>query len=375
MKKKNYFNPQDISFMRMALYAAWLGKGKTSPNPSVGAVVVKNNTILSIGQTEPAGGFHAERKALLSLSLNETTGADLYVTLEPCCFYGRTPPCTDIIIEKKIKRVFIAVLDPNPKVQGKGVEILKKAGIEVFVGLLEKQATEINADFFKWIKTGLPFVFFKYAMTLDGKIATLNGDSKWISNTRTLRLAHILRYRADAILVGVQTVLLDNPNLNCRLINRNKKLLRIILDPYGETPLSSQVATDPNPALFVTKRNANREFIEFIKNQSNKELWIDETEGEEINLLALLSFLGKEKQIVSLLVEGGARTLGAFFKQKIGDKIFTVIGNQIIGEGKSPFSGIALNSIKEGAVLDDIYYKKYNNNLLIYGNIRWNNLL
>jgi len=365
-------NNQDSFYMNLALQLAWLKKGTTSPNPTVGAVVVKNNQILSTGITQPPGGFHAEREALNKLSLKESEGASLFVTLEPCSHFGKTPPCTEIIIEKKIKRVVIAVLDPNPLVSGKGLEILKKAGIEVEVGLLGKKAKEINEDFFHWIQKERPLVTLKYASTLDGKMALENGNSKWITNERSRKITHILRYRSDAIMVGFNTVRMDNPLLNARLYQREKNLLRVIIDPEGKTPIESQIASDSLPSLFVVKKQqVSGSFVQFISNTPEKEIYYDYEEGFEINLMNLLNYLGKEKKITSLFVEGGSGVLGSFLKQGIGNRVFVFLANRIVGQGLSPFSGFHVNEVKEGIEIDDIKIKKLKNNILIYGNLNW----
>lgn len=364
-------NKESIHYMKLALQLAWLAKGKTSPNPSVGAVVVKNSKIISVGHTNPPGLFHAERMALLHLSDEESNGATLYVTLEPCCFQGRTPPCTDIIIQKKIKKVFVATLDPHPNVSGKGIEILRKNGILVEVGLLEQKAMEINRDFFIWAKEGRPLITLKYAMTLDGKMATLSGDSKWITNERARKTAHILRYRSDAILVGVNTVIKDNPLLNARLNNRGKRLLRIILDPAGRTPKNSIVMEDDLSSLFVFKKDwVDPNLIQYLKTKNNKEVYLDENAGREINLNQLVLYLGK-KGITSLFVEGGANVLGSFLKQRLGDKIFSFIGNQILGEGLSPFHGFRNSKMKDAVRVEHLKIKKLDDNFLIYGDLVW----
>lgn len=359
-------------YMQLALELAWLNKGRTSPNPTVGAVLVKNNKIISCGVTQKPGSFHAERMALKDLSLKESEGSTLYVTLEPCCSYGRTPPCTQIIIEKKVKKVFVAVEDPHPNVCGKGIQTLKDAGIEVELGLLKKQASEINLDFFTSVVEKRPLVTLKYAMTLDGKMATLSGDSKWISNSRSRKITHILRYRSDAILVGIGTVLADNPTLNARLFNREKPLLRVIIDPNGESPLKSNICSDDLPTLFAVKKGkASKEWLNQIINTPNKEIWEDESSSKYIILRDLLSYLYEAKNILSLFVEGGAFVFGSFLREKLADRFFSFLGNRIIGEGLSPFSGIQLNSIKSGVLLDDIHSKQLENNIMIYGKFTW----
>lgn len=351
--------------MQQALFLAWAIKGTTAPNPAVGAVLVKNNKIISFGYTKPFGGSHAERMALENLPLSHTKGSTLYVSLEPCCFYGKTPPCTDIIIEKKVKRVIFAVQDPHPKVAGKGKEILKQAGILVEEGLLKDKAFAINQDFFIYATQNRPMVTLKYAQTLDGKMATFKGDSKWITNTRSRFLTHLLRYRCDAILVGVGTIIADNPTLNARLYQKEKLLLRVILDPYGKTPLNSKVLTDNLPTLFVVKTNVPKNFLKAILTHK-KEVWIDPLNKEEIDLQGLLKFLAK-KPITSLFVEGGSATLGFFLKEKLADLMFIFMGDQILGEGLSPFLGQKIEKMNQAVKLKNIKQKKLGTNTLIYG--------
>ncbi len=360
----------DRYFMNIALQIAWFKKGKTSPNPTVGAILVKDNLIISWGVTQVYGGYHAERMALKDLNKVDTENSTLYVTLEPCTFQGNTPPCTDIIIQKKIKRVVIACLDPHPEVAGKGVRLLKENGIEVKVSVLESKAKKINADFFKWIKAKKPLVTLKYASTLDGRIATKTGDSKWITNEKARRMTHILRYRCDAILVGVNTIIHDNPTLNARLPNRKKTLLRVILDPDAKTPLNSNVIVDELPSLFVVKENKlTNQMRQRVEGQKNKRIWVDKSLAEDIDLESLLTFLGKIN-ITSLFVEGGSYVLGSFLKNNFGDQIFIFFGTQILGEGLSPFNGFKNDYIKEAVDLKGVKWKKLADNFLVYGELK-----
>ena len=357
--------------MQLALELAWIFKGTTSPNPTVGAVLVKNNHIINTGVTQPVGGYHAERMALKDIPVKRSQGSTLYVTLEPCTFHGRTPACTDIILEKKIKRVVIAHKDPHSKVNGRGIEILRKAGISVDVGLYSKKAYQINQDFFIALTKKRPFVTLKYAMTLDGKMASFSGDSKWITHSESRKLTHLLRYRSDAIAVGKNTVNADDPTLNVRLFNREKSLLRVIFDPQGEVNMNFKVVQDEIPSLFVVKKTAPKEFIENIQCIPNKECYIDESNEPLIDLKSFLSYLYQEKKILSLFIEGGSFVLGNFLKEKCADYAFIFLGNQLLGEGLSPLNGFRTKFINEAAVLDDIKYKILSNNLLIHGCIKW----
>ncbi|MDO4735086.1 MAG: bifunctional diaminohydroxyphosphoribosylaminopyrimidine deaminase/5-amino-6-(5-phosphoribosylamino)uracil reductase RibD, partial [Lachnospiraceae bacterium] len=226
-------------YMKRAIELAEKGRGYTSPNPIVGCVVVKDGRIISEGYHERYGEFHAERNALLRCK-EDTEGADLYVTLEPCCHQGKTPPCTDIIIEKKIGRVFVGSMDPNPLVAGKGVQILKGAGIAVETGILEKECLKMNEIFFHFITTKTPFVLSKFAMSMDGKIASESGDSKWVTGEEARAEVHLLRKYYSAIMVGIGTVLADDPMLNCR-VEEGVDPIRVICDSSLRIPLDSKI--------------------------------------------------------------------------------------------------------------------------------------
>ena len=226
-------------YMRRALELAAMGEGRTSPNPMVGCVVVKDGRIISEGYHEKYGEYHAERNALLRCK-EDPAGADLYVTLEPCCHQGKTPPCTDIIIEKKIGRVFVGSLDSNPLVAGRGVAILRDSGIKVETGILEEECLKLNEVFYHYISTGTPFVAAKYAMSADGRIACASGDSKWITGEAARRQVHMLRKRYSGILVGIGTVLADDPMLNCRE-EEGVDPVRIICDSNLRIPMDSQI--------------------------------------------------------------------------------------------------------------------------------------
>ena len=226
-------------YMRRALEIARKGMGKVAPNPMVGCVIVKNGEIIGQGYHERYGHYHAERTALINMG-EECKGADLYVTLEPCCHHGKTPPCTDSIIEKGIKRVFVGCLDPNPLIAGKGIQILRENNIEVVTGILEEECLKLNEMFFYYITKKRPYVALKYAMTLDGKIATCIDDSKWVTNEKSREDVHRLRNEYHAIMVGINTVLADDPMLNCRIPNGTDPV-RIICDSRLRIPLDSNI--------------------------------------------------------------------------------------------------------------------------------------
>ena len=230
-------------YMRFALNLARSAEGQTSPNPLVGAVCVKDGQIIGTGAHLKAGTPHAEVHALM-MAGTESHGADLYVTLEPCAHTGKTPPCTDLIISSGIRRVFVASIDPNPSVNGTGIGLLKAAGIEVITGILQEEAEQLNRAFFHFIKYGKPYVTLKAAATLDGRLSTQTGDSKWITSDAARTDVHHLRHTHDAILVGVQTVLHDNPFLTTRLPHGGKNPIRIILDRHLRTPTTANIVTD-----------------------------------------------------------------------------------------------------------------------------------
>lgn len=227
------------AYMRQVLALARQGEGKVSPNPMVGCIVVKDGEIIATGCHEQYGGYHAERNALLRCK-EDPEGAELYVNLEPCCHYGKTPPCTEIIIEKKIRKVYVGCLDPNPKVAGKGIKILQEHGILVETGILEQECRALNEVFFHYMETKLPFLAMKYAMTLDGKIACETGDSKWVTGEEARAYVHRLRNRYRGIMAGIGTVLADDPLLNCRM-EGGRDPIRIICDSKLRIPLGSQI--------------------------------------------------------------------------------------------------------------------------------------
>lgn len=265
-------HPKD--FMECALSLAGLALGYTSPNPAVGAVVVRDGLIVGFGHTQPPGSVHAEIMALRQAG-SRAKGATMYVTLEPCCHHGRTPPCTQAIIDAGISEVHMALIDPNPLVSGKGVKTLKAAGIKTFVGQYEDRAGEINEGYIKYITTGIPLVIAKFAMSLDGKIATKTGDSKWISSEESLKFVHYLRHIVDAVMVGANTVVADDPQLSARGCSGKggkTKLqpLRVIVDGRGRTPISAKVFKEPGKTLVAVAKPLNAKSAEHFKRQVPK---------------------------------------------------------------------------------------------------------
>jgi len=308
-------------FMARALELA--KKGYTSPNPMVGAVIVRDGDVIGEGYHVAAGQPHAEINALRGTNAQDST---LYVTLEPCSHYGRTPPCTDAIIAAGIKKVVCAMRDPNPKVDGIGK--LREAGIEVVVGVLEEQARELNEIYIKHTTTGLPFVLLKTAMSLDGKIATHSGDSKWITSKRSRELSRELRGRYDSIMVGVGTVLKDDPSLRSSM---GKDPLRIILDSKLRSPLDSKVFDDGN-VLVVTSRHCERKRSEAFVERGIELLHSDHEWPDMKELMKALSSRG----ITSVFLEGGSEVNGSAVRSGIVDKFLFFIAPKVIGGHKAP---------------------------------------
>jgi diaminohydroxyphosphoribosylaminopyrimidine deaminase/5-amino-6-(5-phosphoribosylamino)uracil reductase len=319
-------------YMKLALGLARRGLGWTSPNPMVGAVLVKDNLIIGRGYHHRFGDNHAEVNALQNATV-EPAGATLYVTLEPCCHHGKTPPCVDAIISNKIEKVIIGTLDPNPEVNGKSVKILNENGIKTRVGVMEKECRELNEAHFKYMTTGLPLVTLKFAQTLDGRIATASGDSQWISSEEFQIMAHRLRSVNDAVMVGISTVLADDPQLTVRLV-RGRNPTRIILDSRLRTPLKSNIVRtcDVAPVLIAATEQADGQKTSQLRGLGVEVLEIHSDASGGIDLKHLLKALG-ERNISSLLVEGGAKVITSFLHQKLADKVVVALAPKILGKG------------------------------------------
>lgn len=352
----------EMFYIKEALKFAKKGMGWTNPNPMVGAVIVKNGKIIGKGYHRKVGLPHAEIEAINNAKTN-VKGATLYVNLEPCIHYGRTPPCVGVIIKSGIKRVVCSILDPNPRVHGKGIELLKNAGIEVSVGILEKEARELNEAFFTFHKKERPFIAIKFAASLDGKIATKTGDSKWITNEQARKFARNLRSQYQAILVGINTILRDDSHLGVRLKGK-KDPLRIILDSRLRILLGSQVLRDNN-VLIVTTKMADKEKLETLHKKGVEVISVD---SEKISLSNLLSEL-RQREIISLLIEGGGKTLGSFVDAKLVDKVYAFYAPIIIGgkEAIDSISGEGVKNIAEAIYLKSMSFKRFADNLLIIG--------
>ena len=354
--------------MKIAIEEAKKGMGYTSPNPMVGAVVVKDGKIISKDYHHKCGEFHAERNALLKC--DDASGADLYVTLEPCCHQGKTPPCTDIIIEKGIKRVFMGSSDPNPLVAGKGKEILEKNGIEVISGVMKEECDSLNEVFFHYITTKTPYVVMKYAMTADGKIATVTGASKWITGEEARNSVHYDRHRYSGIMAGIGTVLADDPMLNCR-IPGGMNPVRIICDSSLRTPLESNIVKTAAeiPTIIATvidDENRCREYEE-------KGVKIIRTlpENGRVNLRELMIKLGA-MNIDSILLEGGAGLNFSALQAGIVNRVKCYIAPKIFGgeTAKTPVGGKGVELPSNAFMLGEPSIKHYGEDILIEWKVR-----
>lgn len=325
----------DEHYMSRALELAQCGAGWTNPNPMVGAVVVKDGRIIGEGWHTAYGNLHAEREALANCS-EDPAGSTIYVTLEPCCHWGKTPPCTEAIIEAKLARVVVGAPDPNPLVAGKGFEVLREAGIEVTENVLLDECRDLNRVFFHYIQTKMPLVIVKYAMTLDGKIATRTGASRWITSEVARAKVHEDRHRFAAIMVGIGTVISDDPELTSRIPDcKTKDPLRVIIDSTARIPLSSKIVLTARevPTIIVVTEKAPQDKLAALV-EADCEVFI--TQGESVDLRALLVYLGEEKQIDSVMVEGGATLLWSLFSQGLVDRVQAYIAPKIFGGETAP---------------------------------------
>lgn len=387
----------DELYMKRAISLAKMATGHTSPNPLVGAVVVKNNTIVGEGYHHKAGEAHAEVHALDAAGDN-ARGATLYVTLEPCAHYGKTPPCAKRVVESGIARVVIGSTDPNPLVAGKGIQILTEAGIEVTTDVCVDECIQLNEHFFTFIQTHKPFVTIKSAMSLDGKIATFTGQSQWITNESSRKDGHILRASHDAMLVGIGTILADDPLLNCRLtrdelyealINRHDVSIDntlevhqpdiIILDSQGRTPTDAKVFTIPNRKVIIyvakgcpeQRRIALSNVGAIVEELPTKSVRQGRTTDvaidiKKIDIQACLEHLG-EQEYTSVLVEGGSTIISSFVESLAFDKIVTYIGNLVIGGANSTAAvgGTGFATLHEAPTLEFASSRILDNNIRI----------
>ncbi|MDR7865645.1 MAG: bifunctional diaminohydroxyphosphoribosylaminopyrimidine deaminase/5-amino-6-(5-phosphoribosylamino)uracil reductase RibD [Sporomusaceae bacterium] len=360
------YDVQDIAYMRKALEIARRACGRTSPNPLVGALVVKDGRVVGEGCHLCAGTPHAEVHALAAAG-EAARGATVYVTLEPCCHFGRTGPCADALIAAGVKKVVAAMTDPNPKVCGQGLDRLRAAGVEVVEGVLAAEAARLNEAFLKWVTTGMPFGVMKTAMTLDGKIATRSGLSKWITGPAARERVHRLRDECDAILVGVGTVLADDPELTARLPEGGgKNPLRIVVDSAARTPLTAKVVADGlAPTIIAVTEAAPAGHVAALK-AAGAEVLVLPRGATGVDLRALWRVLG-ERKLTSVLVEGGAAVNAAALAANVIDKIYAFVAPKIFGGAAAPgpVGGAGADAVDGALLLEDMSAEAVDGDILI----------
>lgn len=360
----------DEKYMSIALSLSLKGKGHVSPNPIVGALIVKDNVIIGEGYHEKYGEAHAEINAFKN-AVEDVKGSTMYVTLEPCSHYGKTPPCAEEIIKKKINRVVIGTLDTNTLVSGRGVKMLKEAGIEVEVGVLEEECMKANEVFMKYIINKEPFVVMKSAMSLDGKIATATGKSKWITGEKARKKVHLLRKELTAIMVGVNTVINDNPELTCR-IEGGVNPIRIIVDSNIRIPLESKVLqTAKNiKTIIATTEKVDKHKVKLIEGLGAQVIKV-KSKGGRVDLKKLMKILGEEK-IDSILLEGGGNLNFSALNEGIVDKVQIYIAPKIIGgeKAKGVVLGSGIQDLKDAFLIDEVTYRNIGEDILIEGYIK-----
>jgi diaminohydroxyphosphoribosylaminopyrimidine deaminase/5-amino-6-(5-phosphoribosylamino)uracil reductase len=353
----------DIKFMKRALSLARKGIGKTSPNPAVGCVIVKDDTIIGEGWHRKAGTPHAEIHAL-NMAGEAARGADMYVTLEPCCHTGTTPPCSDALIRTGIKRVVSGMRDPNPRVSGGGLTALEQAGIETVCGVLENDCREVNLPFIKQITTGLPYVTYKCAMTLDGKIASFTGDSRWISCEESRRYVHRMRSLNDAVMVGIDTLLADNPQLTVRHV-KGRNPLRIVVDSSLRTPSSVDLLIGPLArktiiATTVEELTAHQHYL-----QSGAKVLVCNALDGRVDLYDLLKKLGKQG-VQSVLLEGGSHLAGDALTRGLIDECVFFFSPKVIGsDGFSPFAITGNSTMNNSMTFTNLSVRHVGSDILV----------
>ena len=359
----------DDRFMWMALDLARQGRGRTSPNPMVGAVVVQDSEVVGTGYHQAAGMPHAETVALNKAG-EKAKGATLYVNIEPCSHHGRTGPCTEAIIKAGISRVVAGMQDPNPLISGRGFARLSEAGIKVNKGILEQKARRLNEAFIKYITTGLPFVAIKVAMSMDGKIGTMAGDSHWITGEKSRQFVHRLRDNSDAIMVGIETVLIDDPRLTTRIEGGGgKDPLRVIVDSTARLPIDARVIESTSSArtIVAVTDQAPEEKCRILEEKGVEIITVPAKNGR-VDVVELMKKLA-ERELTIVLVEGGGTLNYSLLENKIVDKLFVFIAPKIIGGRRSPtpFSGSGIESLKDAWFVEDIEMKQFDQDLLLIG--------
>lgn len=356
----------DEYYMRLALQLAEKSLGQTGINPVVGCVIVKDGRIVGLGSHLQRGSHHAEVHALLMAGA-EAEGSTAYVTLEPCSHFGRTPPCADRLVTEKVKRVVVACTDPNPQVAGTGIEKLRSHGIQVDVGVLEQEARALNEMFNSFISTRLPFVTMKSATTLDGKIATKTGDSKWISGTGSRSYVHMLRHRHQGIMVGVDTVIADDPQLTARLDVPSIQPVRVVIDSKLRLPLEARVVQDKEAktVVFTTNQASIEQMMRL--NAFGVEV-IRCGEGPRVDLRKAMGMLA-EREIGSVLLEGGGKLNGAMLEAGLIDKIVLFLAPKIVGGADAPgaFSMDGFAKMSEAVILERVSIERFGDDCCITG--------
>lgn len=360
---------QDEDYMRQALGLAERGRGWVEPNPLVGAVLVHAGKVVGEGYHERFGGPHAEVSALARAGA-AARGATLYVTLEPCCHHGKTPPCTDALIAGGVSRLVAAMEDPFEQVAGAGLEQLRAAGIAVQSGVLETEARRLNAPYLKLLTTGMPYVHAKWAMTLDGKMATVSGESKWISSEASRQLVHELRGRMDAIIVGIGTVLADDPQLTARPPGP-RTATRVVLDSGARLPLDSQLVRTARaaPVLLATTDRAPARSREALEGAGCECLLLPH-DGGGVAAQALLRELGR-RRMSNVLVEGGGQVLGGFFARRQIDEVHVFVAGKLLGGpgAHTPVTGPGIERMADAIRLEEIEVLSVDGDCLIRGRV------
>ncbi|MEI7499530.1 MAG: bifunctional diaminohydroxyphosphoribosylaminopyrimidine deaminase/5-amino-6-(5-phosphoribosylamino)uracil reductase RibD [Bacteroidota bacterium] len=357
--------------MKRAISLAKHGTGWVNPNPLVGAVLVKDGCIIGEGFHEFFGGPHAEVNAIRAVpetSLNDITGSTLYITLEPCSHLGKTPPCVNLISEKKIAKVVIGMTDPNPLVNGRGIEYLRSEGINVEVGIMETQIRELNEVFSKFIQTGIPFVVYKSAMTLDGKIATVTNSSRWITGEPSRKIVHLLRQQFGAVMVGVDTVIFDDPLLNIRLKGKWKNPLKIIADTHGRIPMEAKVLThDPQLTILATSQFADQKKLKNIE-RAGAQVLICPIKDDKVDLGFIMKSLGS-MGIDSVMIEGGGTLAFSALHDGLVDKIISFIAPKILGGANAPTTvgGSGISLMENAINVSNMRTRKVGGDLMIEG--------
>ncbi|MFB3897086.1 MAG: bifunctional diaminohydroxyphosphoribosylaminopyrimidine deaminase/5-amino-6-(5-phosphoribosylamino)uracil reductase RibD [bacterium] len=356
----------DERYMLRALQLAKRGYGLTSPNPMVGAVLVRNHSIVGQGYHHYAGSDHAEIIAMNQAG-NKAKGATLYITLEPCCHYGKTPPCTDRIIRAGITRVVAASIDPNPIIFGKGISRLKQAGIKVEVGLKESESKKLNEPFFKYIRTDLPFGILKLGMSLDGKIATSTGESRWITSTQSREYVHHLRAGVDAILVGENTVIQDDPELTVRIPKyQGKQPTRIIVCNRGEIPLSARIFKTSIAKTILVMPNRIPQYRQKKYRNAGIPLLIIPGKNNRVDIKKLFFTLGQE-QLLSVLIEGGSGIAWSCLSAGVIDKLIFFLAPKLIGgkEAPSTIGGVGIKKLNQAVQLNEVQVERIGEDIKI----------